>query len=114
VLASVGIYGLLAYSVARRTREIGIRMALGARPRGVIALILYSALVPVIAGVAIGAPAAWVAGQAVRSMLFGLDPTDAVAIGAAVVTVIAVSQAAAWLPARRAALVDPLIALRSE
>jgi predicted permease len=113
-LAALGIYGVLAYGVACRTREIGIRMALGARPRRVVGLILYSALVPVTAGLAIGAPAAWAAGRAVQSMLFGLKPTDAVAIAGAVAVLIAVSHAAAWLPARRAARVDPLIALRSE
>ena len=113
-LAGVGIYGLLAYAVARRTREIGIRMALGA-PRGaVIALMLRGAQVPLAIGIAVGVPVAWVASRAIESMLFGLKGTDTAAIGAALVILVAVAHFAAWLPARRAARVDPLIALRSE
>jgi putative ABC transport system permease protein len=114
VLASVGIYGLLAYSVARRTREIGIRMALGARRNRVVALVLGGALKPLAAGLLIGLPAAWAAARWIESLLFGLKPTDPVSIALAILALIVVAQAAAWLPARRAARVDPLIALRSE
>ncbi len=113
-LAAVGIYGLLAYAVTRRTREIGIRMALGA-PRGkVIALMLRGAQVPLAIGIAVGAPVAWIASRAIESMLFGLKAADTAAIGVALVILLAVAHLAAWLPARRAARVDPLIALRSE
>jgi len=114
VLAAVGIYGLLAYTVARRTREIGIRMALGASRAGVIALVLGGTRLPLLIGIAVGAPAAWIASRWFESMLFGLKATDAAVIGTAIVILVAVAQLAAWLPARRAARVDPLVALRQE
>jgi predicted permease len=113
-LASVGIYGLLAYSVARRTREIGIRMALGAHRRGVMALVLGAALRPLAVGIAIGLPAAWAASRWIDSMLFGLKPTDPATIAVATIVLALVAHLAAYLPARRAARVDPLIALKCE
>jgi predicted permease len=113
-LAAVGIYGLLGYGVARRTREIGIRMALGAKPAGVVALVLRGARAPLVAGIALGLPAAWALSRLFASMLFGLTPADPIAIGGATVLLVLVAHAAAYLPARRAARVDPLIALRSE
>jgi predicted permease len=114
VLASVGVYGLLAYAVARRTREIGLRVALGAQRSGVIALVVTSAWRPLLIGVALGLPAAWAASRWIESLLFGLRATDPMTIGGAVLVLVAVAHLAAWLPARRAARVDPLIALRSE
>ena len=114
VLVSIGIYGLLAYAVSRRTREIGIRMALGARRTGVVALVLGGVLKPLAAGLLIGLPAAWGAARWIESLLFGLKPTDPVSIALATLALIAVAQAAAWLPARRAARVDPLIALKCD
>ena len=114
VLASVGIYGLLAYSVARRTREIGVRMALGASRQRVVSLILNGMRRPVISGVLIGLPVAWAASRSVQSMLFGLKPGDPLAIGGAVAALIAVAHAAAYVPARHASRVDPLVALRHE
>jgi len=114
VLASVGIYGLLAYSVARRTREIGVRMALGASRRRVVTLILNGMRRPVVIGVLIGLPVAWAATRSVESMLFGLKPGDPLAIGGAIVVLTAVAHAAAYLPARRAAQMNPLVALRQE
>jgi predicted permease len=114
VLASVGIYGLLAYGVARRTKEIGIRMALGAPRRRVIALVLKGARQSLLIGVAIGLPAAMGAARWVESMLFGLKPTDPMAMVAAIALLAAVAHIAAYLPARRAARVDPLVALRHE
>jgi putative ABC transport system permease protein len=114
VLASVGIYGLLAYSVAQRTREIGIRMALGAHRRGVMALVLGAALRPLVLGIGIGLPAAWAASRWIDSMLFGLKPTDPATIAAATIVLALVAHLAAYLPARRAARVDPLVALKCE
>jgi putative ABC transport system permease protein len=113
-LACIGLYGLLAYSVARRTKEIGIRMALGAQRRRVIALVLTGTARLVGIGIAVGLPAAWVASRAVESMLFGLKPADPAAIAGAVVLLTTAAQLAAYLPARRAACVDPLTALRHE
>ena len=113
-LAAVGIYGLLGYGVARRTREIGIRMALGASPTGVVALILRGARAPLAVGIALGLPAAWALSRLFRSMLFGLTPADPIAIGGATLLLVLVAHAAAYLPARRAARVDPLVALKCE
>jgi putative ABC transport system permease protein len=113
-LACVGIYGLLAYSVAQRIKEIGIRMALGAQATRVVALVLKGGTRLVVIGIAIGLPAAWVASRWVESMLFGLTPTDPAAIGGAIVLLTIAAQLAAYLPARRASRVDPLIALRHE
>jgi predicted permease len=113
-LAAVGIYGLLAYTVAQRTREIGIRMALGARPSGVVALVLRGAVTPLVTGIALGLPAAWALSRLIQSMLFGLTPADPIAIGGATLLLVLVAYLAAYVPARRAARVDPLVTLRSE
>jgi predicted permease len=113
-LASVGIYGLLAYGVARRTREIGIHMALGAQRRKVIALVLRGARRSLVIGLAIGLPLAMAGSRWVESMLFGLKPTDPVAIVAAVLLLATVAHLAAYVPAFRASRVDPLVALRHE
>jgi predicted permease len=113
-LACVGLYGLLAYSVAQRTKEIGIRMALGAQPTRVVALVVKGGARLVLIGIALGLPAAWVASRWVESMLFGLTPTDPVAIGGAVVLLMTAAQLAAYLPARRASCLNPLAALRHE
>jgi predicted permease len=113
-LASVGIYGLLAYGVARRTKEIGIHMALGAQRTRVIGLVLRGARRSLLIGLAIGLPAALGASRWVESMLFGLKPSDPVAIAAAVALLTAVAYAAAYVPALRASRVDPMVALRHE
>ena len=113
-LACVGLYGLLAYSVAQRTREIGIRMALGAQRARVAALVLKGGARLVLIGIALGLPAAWAASRWVQSMLFGLTPTDPVAIGGAIALLVTAAHLAAYLPARRASRVDPLVALRHE
>ena len=113
-LACVGLYGLLAYSVARRTKEIGVRMALGAQRGAVVWIVARRALALVIAGIAVGLPAAWMLSRKVQSMLFGLTATDAGVMTAAVVSLMAAGLAAAYVPARRAARVDPMTALRHE
>jgi len=114
VLACVGLYGLLAYSVARRTRELGIRMALGAQRKRVVALVIGGAARPVAIGIALGLPAAWAASRWVESMLFGLKATDPAAAGAAVVVLASAALLAAFVPACRAARVDPMSELRHE
>jgi predicted permease len=113
-LASVGIYGVMAYSVANRTNEIGIRLALGAQPRQVLAMILREATWISLAGVAVGLTAALLLARLVKSMLYGLQPADPVSLISGAGLLIAVGLAASWLPARRAASVQPVEALRHE
>jgi putative ABC transport system permease protein len=114
ILACVGLYGLLAYSVTRRTRELGIRMALGAQRRAVIAMVAQNALGLALAGTVLGVPAALFATRWVQSMLFGLTPTDPSTILSAALVLMAAALLAAYFPARRAASVDPMTALRHE
>jgi predicted permease len=113
-LASVGIYGVMAYSVANRTNEIGIRLALGAQPRQVLSMILREATWISLAGIAVGLGAALVLARAVQSMLYGLQPADPVSLISGALLLVAVGLAASWLPARRAASVQPVEALRHE
>ena len=112
LLASIGLFGLMSYTVARRTNEIGIRMALGAQSREVLRMVLSESMFLVAIGVIIGVGAGLSAGTLVTAMLFGLAPTHTLSIVAAVVTMLLVSALAAYLPARRAARVEPMIALR--
>jgi putative ABC transport system permease protein len=114
LLAASGIYGVLAYSVAQRTPEIGIRMALGANPQRVVRLVLSAAMNSVGAGVVAGCIAAFAAVRAIRSFLFGVTPLDPVAFAVAISLLGAVALLAAYLPARRATRVDPLRALRGQ
>ena len=114
LLACVGLYGILAYGVASRTNEIGLRMALGAQRRDVLWLILREALLLVLIGVAVGLPAVMAATRLVSSLLFGLTPADPTSIGAAAILMFAVAAGAGYLPARRATKVDPMVALRCE
>ena len=114
LLAVVGLYGVLAYSVTRRTNEIGLRMALGAERGGVIWMVLREALLLVGVGVAIGVPLALLLARSVSSLLYGLQPTDSLTISGAVVLLFAVAATASYLPARRASRVDPMVALRYE
>ena len=114
LIASVGLFGLMSYSVARRTNEIGIRMALGARREDVVGMVMRESLVLVAVGVGIGVVAAVVASRFVASLLFNLAPTDPVTIVAAAGLMLAVSVLAGYLPARTASRVDPMIALRDE
>jgi predicted permease len=114
LIASVGLFGLMSYSVARRTNEIGIRMALGAQRHDVLTMVMRESMLLVVAGVVIGIGAAAAASRLVDALLFGLPATDPPTMGAAILVMIVVSALAGYLPARRAAHVDPMVALRYE
>jgi predicted permease len=118
LLACVGLYGLLALAVVQRTGEMGIRMALGARRGDVVWVMMREALVLVLIGVAVGVPVALAAGQLASShisgLLFRVRTTDPLAIAGAAVLLILVATAASYVPARRASLIDPMVALRNE
>lgn len=114
VIASMGLYGIAAYSVSQRTAEIGVRVALGAGTRDVISLVLREGIAIAAAGVAIGLPAAYTASRTFAALLFGVKPTDLFTYVASAVRLIAVALAASYAPARRAARVDPIVALRAE
>lgn len=113
-LAAVGLYGVIAYLTARRTLEIGIRMALGATKQSVLRLVLRDALVLAGAGLLIGIPCALAAGRLVQSQLFGVQAYDPAILIGAVLILSAVAMASGYVPARRAAAIDPMRALRSE
>jgi ABC-type antimicrobial peptide transport system permease subunit len=113
-LASVGLFGLMSYSVSRRTNEVGIRMALGAQREDVLRLVMRESMILVAIGVAGGLAIAVAASQFVTTLLFGLAPTDPRTIFAAVAIMVLVSGIAGYLPARRASNVDPMVALRYE
>jgi ABC-type antimicrobial peptide transport system permease subunit len=113
-LAAVGLYGVIAFVSARRTAEIGIRMALGAQRAQVLWLVMKDALQMLAAGAALGLPAAWAASRLVSSLLFGLRAEDPSTIIVATAVLMGVGALAGFLPARRAARVDPMVALRHE
>lgn len=114
LLAAVGLYGVLAYVTAQRTREIGIRMAIGAQPMAVARLVLREVLVLTVISLLFAVPASLLLGRALRSQLFNVSTTDARTYTTAVALVTVVALLAAALPARRAATVDPMQALRAE
>jgi len=114
LLAAIGLYGLMAYTVSRRTRDIGIRLALGAEPGNVVWQVLRETLVLVLIGIVIGVPVALGSTHFMRSMLFGLGLADPVAILFAATLLAVVATLAGFLPARRASQVDPMVALRYE
>jgi putative ABC transport system permease protein len=113
-LAGVGIAGVLATAVSRRTQEIGVRMALGAERPHVLRMIIRQGMALVLAGLAIGVPAAFLAARFMSSLLFGVGPRDAISFIAATALLLAVALVACYLPARRATRVDPMVALRWE
>ncbi len=114
LLAAIGLYGVISYTVAQRTNEIGIRMALGAHPSGIIRLILGEVAVLIGIGIAIGAGLALAGGKAAGSLLFGLKPHDPLTLALAVIILAAIGLAASFVPARRASRLDPMVTLRYE
>ncbi len=114
VLAALGIYGVIAYGVVQRTRELGIRMALGARRDDVLRLVLRQGMVPVLAGLALGLGGAAAASRVLRGLLYGVGGTDPITYAVVAAFLAAVALLASYLPARRAAMTDPLVALRNE
>jgi len=112
ILAAIGIYGVMAYSVAQRTREIGIRAALGATRGGLLRMVLGQSLRLAMIGVAIGLALA--TGRLIGALLFAVSPTDTLVLAGATGVLMAVALMAALLPARRAAAVDPIVALRAD
>ena len=114
LIATCGIYGLMAYAVSRRTTEIGVRLAVGARPSRILVMVLAEASRIVGVGSALGLVAAFLTVRYVGSVLFGLKPTDPAAQAGGVVLLVLVACVAAFIPARRAARTDPLTALRHE
>ena len=114
VLASLGIYALISYSVSQRTQEIGIRMALGASAADVQRRIVMQTLTLALTGMAIGVAASWLLGRSMSGLLFGVTAADPVTFGAMLVVLTLVAALAGYLPARRASRIDPLVALRVE
>ena len=114
LLACIGLYGVLSYTVARRTQEIGVRMALGARPGDLTRMVIGDGSRVVLAGVAMGIAAAIGVGRLVTTLLTGVSPSDPIMLVAVGVALVGVALAASYLPARRAARVNPIVALRME
>ena len=114
LLASIGLYGLMSYSVTRRTREIGVRVALGAQQKSVLWMILRETLALTLLGIAIGIPSGLAASRLIASMLFGLSPNDLSTIVTACLLLLVVAFFAGYLPARKASSIDPILTLRTE
>jgi ABC-type antimicrobial peptide transport system permease subunit len=114
LLAAIGLFGVLAHSIQRRTQEIGIRRALGASARSVLLLVMGEGLIPTAAGIIVGLAAAFFLTRAITSLLYGLTATDPGVFAGITVLLLLVAAAASWIPARRAARVDPMVAMRAE
>jgi macrolide transport system ATP-binding/permease protein len=114
LLACVGLHGVTSYAVARRTSEIGIRMALGAQRASVVWLVLRQVVLLAVIGLIVGMPATVAAARAVRALLFDVEPTDPLSLVAGALVLATVAIASGFLPARRASRMDPLVALRVE
>jgi predicted permease len=114
VLASIGLYGVMSYTIASRTRELGVRIALGAQRTNVLGMVMKEAMLLVIIGLGVGIPAALAASRVIHSMLYGLTPHDPAAMAIVVLLLCIVAAIAGFIPARRATKVDPIVALRYE
>lgn len=114
LLSGIGLYGALAFAVSRRTKEIGIRMAVGAQSRKVLAMVIREGMTVVLAGFALGVPLALAGARMVRHLLYGPGSMDAAAYLAAALAVGVAGLAACWIPARRAVSIEPVLALREE
>src|SRR5262249_20828720 len=113
-LALIGVYGVMSYTVTQRVREIGVRMALGARPGDVTRMVVRQGLLLAAIGVGAGLVAALALASLMSSLLFGVSSTDPITYGAMAALLLGITALATWIPARRAARVDPMIALRQE
>jgi putative ABC transport system permease protein len=114
LLAALGIYGVMAFAVSRRTHEIGVRMALGAEKRDVVALMVHGGMKLALTGAALGLAGAFVLGHVMRATLYGVETMDVASFLAVTVLLLGVALLASWLPARRSARIDPMVALREE
>jgi ABC-type antimicrobial peptide transport system permease subunit len=114
LLACVGLYGVVAQDVVRRRTEIGLRVALGAQPAEVLRMVLADTATMFVAGLAVGIPSAFAASKLISSQLFGLRAADLTSFAVAIIVISVVTACAAFIPARRASRVDPMIALRHE
>ena len=114
VLAAVGLYGVMSYAVSRRTHEIGIRMAMGAQPGTVERLVLRQGMILTLIAVALGWPSAWMLAKVASSFLYGIQPHDALTFVVVPPFLAGIALVACWIPARRAASIDPMQALRTE
>ena len=114
LLATVGIYGVISYSVGQRTKEFGVRMALGAQPSDVLSIVLGRGMLLALAGIIIGLAGAFALTRFLSTLLFGIGPTDPITFGAVSLLLGAIAFLACLIPARRAAKVHPMVALRYE
>jgi putative ABC transport system permease protein len=113
-LSAIGIYGMLSFSTVQRTREIGLRLAMGASDGSIMKMVLREGMRTVVIGAAIGLAASFVLGRGIATLLYGVSPTDPVTFAATTALLLAVAFAACYVPARRATMIDPLTALRAD